>query len=102
MHVRQVVPREAIPSVDDPTFGPDYDGAADDRVVVYDPDGGPARAYPLRSLNYHEVVNDVADRPMVSALRQRGRLRPPTPGGRNGRGGRPRRAAFVRRLWQTR
>jgi hypothetical protein len=65
MHVRQVVPRDAIPSVDDPTFGPDYDGAADDRVVVYDPDGGPARAYPLRYLNYHEIVNDVADRPIA-------------------------------------
>ena len=81
MHVRQVVPRDAIPSVDDPTFGPDYGGAANDQVIVYDPDGGPARAYPLRYLNYHEIVNDVADRPMVSALRQRGRLRPPTSGG---------------------
>ena len=83
MHVRQVVPRDAIPSVDYPTFGPVYAGAVDDRVVVYDADGGPARAYPLRYLNYHEIVNGVADRPMVSALRQRGRLRPPAPGGQD-------------------
>lgn len=30
MHVRQVIPRDAIPSVDDPEFAPDYDGDSDD------------------------------------------------------------------------
>lgn len=65
MHVRQVIPRDAIPSVDDPAFGPGYDGDATDQVLVHDPDDGPPRAYPLRFLNYHEIVNDVADRPIA-------------------------------------
>jgi hypothetical protein len=56
MNVRQVIPRDAIPSVDDPVFGPDYDGDPGDRVVVLDAD--PPRAYPIRYLNYHEIVND--------------------------------------------
>ena len=65
MYVRRVIPEDAIPSVDDPTFRATYDGAADDRVVVYEPADGPARAYPLRYLHYHEIVNDVADRPIA-------------------------------------
>jgi len=32
--VGRVIPEDAVPSVDDPTFGTTYDGAADDRVVV--------------------------------------------------------------------
>lgn len=59
MRVRQVVPRDAIPSVDTPTFGEDYDGRADDDAIVVDSD--PPRAYPLRYLNYHEIVNDTID-----------------------------------------
>ena len=65
MDVRQVVPRDAIPSVDDPTFGPGYEGDATDRMLAYDPADGLPRAYPLRFLNYHEIVNDVADRPIA-------------------------------------
>jgi len=65
MDVRQVVPRDAIPSVDDPEFRPGYDGDPTDRVLVYNPEAGPPRAYPLRYLNYHEIVNDVADRPIA-------------------------------------
>jgi len=65
VNVRNVIPRDAIPSVDDPTFGPAFDRAADDRVLVYDPGDEPARAYPLRYLNYHEIVNDAADRPIA-------------------------------------
>jgi|APHM01.1.fsa_nt_gi Protein of unknown function (DUF3179). len=57
MNVRQVVPRDAIPSVDDPTFGADYCGEMDDRVVVVE-SAEPVRAYPLRYLNFHEIVND--------------------------------------------
>ncbi len=57
MHVRQVIPRDAIPSVDDPTFGQQYDGGAEDTVVVVEAASG-ARAYPTRYLNYHEIVND--------------------------------------------
>jgi hypothetical protein len=57
MDVRDVLPRDAIPSVDDPEFGPGHVGADDDEVVVVD--GDPPRAYPLRILGHHEVVNDV-------------------------------------------
>lgn len=59
MNVQSVLPRDAIPSVDQPTFGPEYFGAADDEVLVVD--GDPPRAYPLRILSYHEIVNDVVD-----------------------------------------
>ncbi|WP_435062900.1 DUF3179 domain-containing protein [Halobaculum sp. EA56] len=65
--VRQVVPRDAIPAVDDPAFVPpgEYDGDADDEVVAVAVDGD-ARAYPVRYLHYHEVVNDeVGGRPVA-------------------------------------
>jgi hypothetical protein len=66
MNVRDVLPRDAIPSVDDPTFEPvaDADGDPDDRVVVYEGDGD-VRAYPVRYLDFHEVVNDTVDRPVA-------------------------------------
>ncbi|MDH5020302.1 DUF3179 domain-containing (seleno)protein [Halobacterium rubrum] len=60
MNVRQVIPRDAIPSVDAPEFGATYDGDGEDDVVVLDT-CDPARAYPVRYLNYHEIVNDVVD-----------------------------------------
>jgi hypothetical protein len=59
MNVRQVLSRDAIPSIDDPTFGTDYAGAADDEVLVVE--GSTARAYPVRLLHYHEIVNDELD-----------------------------------------
>ena len=59
MHVESVLPRDAIPSVDDPEFGPRYVGDPGDEVVVVDAE--PPRAYPIRLLSYHEVVNDVLD-----------------------------------------
>jgi hypothetical protein len=60
MNVRQVLPPDAIPSVDDPTYEPvaDYPHDADDEVVVLD--GDPPRAFPIRYLNYHEIVNAAA------------------------------------------
>jgi hypothetical protein len=64
MNVRQVVPRDAIPSVDDPTFGEEYVGDPDDEVIVVERAAGddetdaPPRAYPVGILNYHEIVND--------------------------------------------
>jgi hypothetical protein len=60
MNVRQVLPPDAIPSVDDPEFQPvgEYDGDAGDEVVAVD--GDTPRAYPVRYLHYHEIVN--ADR----------------------------------------
>jgi hypothetical protein len=57
MDVRRVLPRDAIPSVDDPTFGPDYVGEDGDDVLVLELDGE-VRAYPVRILDFHEVVND--------------------------------------------
>mgnify|MGYP006274284877 FL=1 len=60
VNVRQVIPRDAIPSVDDPEFGATYSGDDEDDVVVLDT-CDPARAYPVRYLNYHEVVNDTVD-----------------------------------------
>jgi hypothetical protein len=60
VNVRQVIPRDAIPSVDNPSFGTTYDGDADDRVIVVESAGRP-RAYPVRYLHYHEIVNDVLD-----------------------------------------
>lgn len=53
-------PRDGIPSLDDPQFvaGREADFlAADDRILglTYQ---GVSRAYPIRILNYHEIVND--------------------------------------------
>ncbi|WP_323191882.1 DUF3179 domain-containing protein [Halostella sp. PRR32] len=69
MNVRQVIPRDAIPSVDDPEFVDEYDGDPDDRVVALT-DATPPKAYPVRYLHYHEIVNDViatpeGDRPVA-------------------------------------
>jgi hypothetical protein len=61
MNVRQVIPQDAIPSVDDPEFRSDYFGDPDEEVIVVEgegEDGDEARAYPVRILNYHEIVND--------------------------------------------
>ncbi len=59
MRVTDVLPRDAIPSIDDPSFGTEYFGSPDDQVIVVE--GTPPRAYPIRILSYHEVVNDVLD-----------------------------------------
>jgi hypothetical protein len=60
MDVTEVLPPDAIPSVDDPEFVGAYDGYPEDDVVVLELEGE-ARAYPLRYLNYHEIVNDAFD-----------------------------------------
>jgi len=57
MHIQDVLPRDAIPSIDEPTFGSEYIGDEDDEVIVVETT--PARAYPVRILSYHEIVNDV-------------------------------------------
>lgn len=59
MNVQDVLPRDAIPSIDDPEFGTAYFGDPEDEVIVVD--GDPPRAYPIRILSYHEIVNDVVD-----------------------------------------
>jgi hypothetical protein len=57
MEIQNVLPRDAIPSIDDATFGPEYFGEGDDEVIAVESD--PPRAYPVRILSYHEIVNDV-------------------------------------------
>jgi hypothetical protein len=48
MNVRQVLPRDAIPSVDHPSFEPiaTYPHDPEDDVLVLD--GDPPRAFPIR------------------------------------------------------
>ncbi|MEF8780729.1 MAG: DUF3179 domain-containing protein [Haloferacaceae archaeon] len=77
MNVERVLPRDAIPSVDDPEFVPvDAPERVDPDpgdVIVVDPDSLPgagraddavragdaaAKAYPVRYLHFHEIVND--------------------------------------------
>jgi hypothetical protein len=75
-------PRDAIPAITDPEFGPDWSGIYD-RAESYDPilpegmelraedpiigvaRNGEARAYPLKILNWHEVVNDEFGGPLL-------------------------------------
>ncbi len=64
MEIRDVLPKDAIPSIDEPVFGETYFGKPTDEVLVIE--GEPSRAYPIRILNYHEIVNDsVGDRPIA-------------------------------------
>ncbi len=60
--------RDGIPSLDRPVFVPAAAASflhEDDRVLGVDLEGV-QRAYPIRILNYHEIVNDsVADTPLV-------------------------------------
>lgn len=62
-------PKDEIPAIVDPVFAPDYDGveATLDRStrVIGVARGGGARAYPLRLLDYYEVVNDSLDGPLL-------------------------------------
>lgn len=62
-------PRDGIPAILDPAFlrAADEKRLADrEPVITYQPDRGPARAYPIRYLIWHEIVNDVVDgRPVV-------------------------------------
>lgn len=59
MVVRQVIPRDAIPSIDDPRFGESYPWDDSERAIVVE--GAAPRAYPRRILDYHEIVNDVVE-----------------------------------------
>lgn len=57
-------PRDGIPAVLDPSFiRASEETRLDDRepVLTYIPDDGAARAYPIRYLMWHEIVNDVVD-----------------------------------------
>jgi hypothetical protein len=54
-------PKDGIPSIDDPAFVAvaEADGLAPDEPVMSLSVGGEARAYPVRILMWHEIVNDV-------------------------------------------
>ncbi len=56
MDVVNVLKRDAIPSIDDPVFGSTYGGEPTDELVVLE--GDPPKGYPVRILNFHEIVND--------------------------------------------
>ena len=53
-------PKDGIPSIDAPRFVPlsDYRSDAETEPVIAFEQGGYARAYPLRVLIWHEIVND--------------------------------------------
>ena len=55
------VPRDGIPSIDNPRFAPVSDAPTylrDEEPVVFVVIDGAARAYPLSILTWHEIVND--------------------------------------------
>jgi len=55
-------PKDGIPSIDDPTFAPpeEVDLPAQEAVIAIHNEAE-ARAYPLRILMWHEIVNDTFD-----------------------------------------
>ncbi len=86
MDVRQVVPRDAIPSVDDPEFGPDYGGAPADEVIALTVEGGrdarvPPPGSPLPRGGQRPRRGPLGRRHVVPDLWERRRLRT----GRRGR-----------------
>jgi hypothetical protein len=61
-------PKDGIPSIDDPQFVPvaEAAGLAPSEPVIGFAHDGDARAYPLRILTWHEIVNDrVGGRPVA-------------------------------------
>ena len=55
----QIIPRGRIAAIDDPQFVPASEASiSDDSVVLGVIIDGQARAYSIRLLNAHEVVND--------------------------------------------
>jgi hypothetical protein len=55
--VVELLPKDGIPSIDDPTFSNSFEGDNKEEVIVVE-DGESARAYPTRILQNHEVVNE--------------------------------------------
>ncbi|MFB6206596.1 MAG: DUF3179 domain-containing protein [Haloglomus sp.] len=80
--LRRGAPKNGIPAIVDPAFAEDWSGfsievntntgtyvseprlESDDRVIGVERDGE-ARAYPLRVLNWHEIVNDSLGGPLL-------------------------------------
>jgi len=72
--LRRGAPKDRIPAITDPQFGPDWsDVEVDDKSLsLADGDevigvsrNGNARAYPLRILDWHEIVNDTLGGPLL-------------------------------------
>jgi hypothetical protein len=74
--LRQPLPKDRIPAIVEPAFASDWSGLEApegverpllpaDAPVVGVERGGTARAYPLRVLNWHEVVNDDLGGPLL-------------------------------------
>jgi len=73
--LEQRLAKDTIPAIVDPAFGTDWSGLeTDDGADMALPDDAPvigverdgdARAYPLRILNWHEIVNDGFDVPVA-------------------------------------
>ncbi|WP_336328745.1 DUF3179 domain-containing protein [Halovenus sp. HT40] len=58
--VVELLPKDDILSIDDPTFSDSSEGNTDEEVIVVETAAG-ARAYPTRILQNHEVVNETID-----------------------------------------
>ncbi|MEO0679964.1 MAG: DUF3179 domain-containing protein [Pseudomonadota bacterium] len=61
-------PKDGIPAIDDPSFAPasETDLPGREPVLVLELEGETPRAYPLRYLTWHEIVNDrIGDRPVI-------------------------------------
>ncbi|ELZ78360.1 hypothetical protein C455_11773 [Haloferax larsenii JCM 13917] len=76
--MRSPLTRDHIPAIVDPVFGDDWDGLSlpddsraesttlpGDAPVIGLTDGDRARAYPLRILDWHEIVNDTFGGPIA-------------------------------------
>jgi hypothetical protein len=60
------IEKDAIPAIDEPTFDDGGWLTPEDKVIVHWLENGSAKAYPMRVLNFHEIVNDVVDgRPLA-------------------------------------
>lgn len=66
--VMQLLPRNAISSIDNPVFVPAEEAEiANDAWIMGVVLDGQARAYSLNLLNHHEIVNDkVGDKPIAA------------------------------------
>ncbi|MEF8776438.1 MAG: DUF3179 domain-containing protein [Haloarculaceae archaeon] len=74
--LRAAIPKDQIPAIVDPEFAADWSSVdappeidrpllPDDTPILGVTRGGGARAYPLRILNWHEVVNDSFGGPLL-------------------------------------
>jgi hypothetical protein len=67
--ITRVLDKDRIPAITEPAFGPDwgqtdFELTDDDQIIGVERDGE-ARAYPMRILDWHEVVNDTFAGPLL-------------------------------------